>query len=186
MVCLSTDLQVTFLFLCLLIVSGCSWRWSTRRKLRGLNHDEEHVLPSVIMRRTSPSCLNLFVMFFFFYFFRVCCASKGQTQRCFSGAACQHDSLSSGAEKCIQSMSPVTGTMLLLTACRKQEGSYTCKIQAEIHVEHGESLQEAAVTFHTSSLQNAPGSIWLRSGNQSWTLLKLYISAAAASSAKSC
>lgn len=68
MVCLSTDLQITFLFLCLLIVSGCSWRWSTRRKLRGLNHDEEHVLPSVIMRRTSPSCLNLFVMFLGFFF----------------------------------------------------------------------------------------------------------------------
>lgn len=186
MVCLSKDLQITFLFLCLLIISGCSWKWSTRRTFWGLNHDEEHVPPSVIMRGTSPSRLNLFVMFFLFFFFRVFCASKGQTQCCFSGAACQHESLSSGAEKCIQSMSKVTNTALPLTVCRKQEGSYTCKIQAEILVEHGESLQEAAVTFHRSNLQNASSSIWLRSENQSWTLLKLYVSATAVGSDKSC
>lgn len=184
--CLSTDWQITFLFRCLLIVSGCSWRWSTRRKLPGLNHHEEHVPLSVIMRGTSPSSLNSVCDVFFFLFSRVCCASKGQTQRCFSGAACQHESLSSGAEKCTQSTSSVAGTALPLTACRKQEGGYTCKIQAEIRVEHEESLQEAEVTFHTSSLQNAPGSIWLRSAHQSWTLLKRYVIAAAVSRAKSC
>lgn len=122
-------------------------------------------------------------VFSFFFFSRVFCASKGQTQCCFSGAACQHESLSSGAEKCIQSMSKVTNTALPLTVCRKQEGSYTCKIQAEILVEHGESLQEAAVTFHRSNLQNASSSIWLRSENQS---LKLYVSATAVGSDKSC
>lgn len=104
------------------------------------------------------------------FFVRLGCASKGQTQRCFSGAACQHDSLSSRAEKCIQSMSPVTGT---LTACRKQEGSYTCKIRAEICVEQGESLQEAVVTVHMLSTGKCWRAhfllkVWYR--NQRWTL----------------
>lgn len=59
------DLQIMFLFRCLLIVSGCSWRWSTRRRLQAANHDGAHIPSSVIMRGTLPSRLNLFVLPFF-------------------------------------------------------------------------------------------------------------------------
>lgn len=177
-----------FLFLCLLIVSGCSWRWPRKEKLHGLNHDEQHVAPSVIMQKTSTSYLNLFVMFFFFFFFYVLFFSESvtpQKDRQNTVFLEQHKSLSSRAEKYIQSTSPVTGTVLPLTGGGRR-GATLVKIQAEIHVEHGESLQEAAVTFHTSNLQNAPGSIWIKSGNQSWTVLKAYANAATVSIAKRC
>lgn len=53
-------------------------------------------------------------------------------------------------------MSRLTGMSLTLSAWTEPVGSYTCKNQAEIHVEHGESLQKAelmaAVTIHGSSL----------------------------------
>lgn len=51
-------------FLCLLIIRGCSWRESTRIKLRGMDHVQEHVSSSVIMRETLLSRLKLFVLFF--------------------------------------------------------------------------------------------------------------------------
>lgn len=131
---------------------------------RGLNHNEEHVPPSVIMWGTSLSCLNLFG----FFSPRLLHLRRTDTMLLF------WSSLSTWLfVQRSRKMHPVHVPSNWQGApARKQEGSYTCKIQAEIRVEHGESLQEAVVTFHMTSLQNASGSIWLRSGNQSSTLFE--------------
>lgn len=58
------DLQIMFLVPCHLIVSGCSGRWSTRRKLRAPTGDDAHAPSPAIMRESLPLRLNLFVLFF--------------------------------------------------------------------------------------------------------------------------
>lgn len=122
-------------------------RWSTGRsnkdeKLFSQNYYEEHVASSVITWGTLLLHSNLFVLFF-----QGPLRFKRTGAACLSAAACQHDSLSSRAEKGVQSMSRLTGMSLTLSTWRRREGSYACKKTSitpkkEIHVESQSSFRK--------------------------------------------